>query len=755
MIKRDIKKMSVTLQDGEAYESVAPISLLQAMIQTQKISASDAEDGALELPESCVFTSEIEFSETDASKRYIYIEVSGVLGLGEFFFNGKSCGVISNAHRVYLFDVADKVICGKNVVEIKCSEPFIPRQHLTRYGERSYEYDNAIAVANYAVLKPMSLYVSDCAFINDVQVYQEHENGRVSVFVSAEAIGERDDVRIVASLSAPSGKIYFGGAYDDEIKISVPDPELWWPRGYGAQPMYKLTVTLYHAAEIADVYEKRIGLKNVEILSGEDSVPSFLVNGVKIFSRGASYVEQNAVTACVSNEAVESVIKSVVKANMNTLAVFDRTAPLPEYFYDLCDNFGILVWQSLSLPYIAPPAAGVFAAGVTSAVKDFVKRLSSHPSLAMFFLSFTETDSQMMRLFKDSIEEFRSVSVKILGPVLKEYANNVPFVADPYDVFKYDERYLFEKDAKYAYGTLYALPSEYTLKSYLNEESYNLFSRESEKRTNLPECLVMLENTVKNMKLPSGMSELVYASEVSAGYEIAKSVRRARRMGDCGSSVLRQLNDGKRTVSASLVDYFGKSKATIKFLSEAYASVCLDIVPCVNETEFWLINSAKKDFSGKLIVALYSAEGKCFEEKRIDVSASAGMAYMAEKIDFSRYAKETPERFYITYELYDEKGIIASGSEHFVPVKHFKFVNPEITAEISGMGKRFSVKLNSSCYAYAVKVDFEGVNVNFSSNFVNLYGKTPTVISFETADVTTVEELKNKLKIFSPYSIGR
>ena len=157
----------------------------------------------------------------------------------------------------------------------------------------------------------------------------------------------------------------------------------------------------------------------------------------------------------------------------------------------------------------------------------------------------------------------------------------------------------------------------------------------------------------------------------------------------------------------------------------------------------------------KLIFALYSAEGKCFEEKQIDVFAVASTACMVEKIDFSRHVKENPERFYVTYELYDEKGIIASGSEHFVPIKHFEFSNPEITAEISGMGKRFSVKLNSSCYAYAVKVDFEDENVNFSSNFINLYGKTPVVVSFETADVTTIEELKNKLKIFSPYSIGK
>lgn len=755
MIKRNVKNITVTLPNGEIFESCAPIGLLSAMIQRGMISAGDAEDGKINLPDSCTFASEILFSEADAKKRYVYIEVSGVLGEGEFFLNGKSCGVINNPQRTYLFDVADKVVPGNNIAEIRCSEPFVPKQMLNRYGERASEYDNAICVADYGVLNPISVYVSDCAFINGVRVRQEHNDGKVSVFVSAETIGDKDDVRIVASLSAPSGKIYFGGAYEKEIKISVADPELWWPKGYGAQPIYKLTVTLYHGAEVADVYEKRVGLRKAEVLHSENSVPALYVNGVKVFSRGATYVKQNAVFTSISNESIEFIVKSATKANMNTLTVFDEAAPLPEHFYDLCDKLGIMVWQSVTLPYIAPPAASVFAAGVSAAIEDSVKRLSLHPSVAMFFFSFVETNKQMMRLFKDSIEEFRSVSSRILDPVFKKCASDVPFVADPHDIFKHDESYLFEKDAGYAYRTLYALPSEYTLKNYLDEKNYNLFSYESERRTNVPKCLLMLENTVKHMKMPTGMSELVYASEVAAGYESAQSVKRARRSGICYSAVLRQLNDGKKTVSGSFIDYFGKHKATMKFISEAYAPITVDVVPCVNETEFWVINSTKRNVSGKLIYALYDTCGKCYTEKHLELSLGAGECVEAEKVDFSRYVGENADMYYVTYELYDEKGIVATGSEHFVPIKHVQFADPKITAEISGMGKRFSVKLTSDTYAYSVKVDFDDLNVNFSSNFVNLYGKTPVVIDFETAEVVTLGELQNKIKIYSPYSIGK
>ncbi|MBE6537408.1 MAG: hypothetical protein E7673_05590 [Ruminococcaceae bacterium] len=755
MVKRDIKTISIVLPDGATYEAKAPIGYLSAMMENGLLSSDEAESGKAALPDTCVFVAETEFSESDIAKKYVYLEVSGVLAKGELFLNGKSCGILSGPHRVYLFDVADKVRAGKNAVEIRCNEVVLPKQHLASCGDRCNEYDTALRVADFAVLNPVSFYLTDSAFIEGVRVRQEHSNGRVSVFVRAETIGESDDVRVVASLSAPSGKIYFGGTNGNEIKITVHDPELWWPRGYGAQPLYKLTVTLYHGAEVADVYEKRIGLRTVELLKNDNSASSLSINGTKIFTRGATYVKQNAVYTNVKAADIEALIKSAARANMNTLTVFDETIPLPDSFYQLADKYGILIWQSITLPYVAPPAASVFASGLTDSVRDSVERLSLHPSIALYFISFAETSKDMMRLFKDSIEEFLQVSLRILTPVIKDCAPDTPFVEDFNDLMKHDERYLFEKDATYAYGMLYALPSEYTLKSYLSEENYNLFSQASEGKTNTRECVKMLETTVKHMKMPSGMSELVYASEIAAGLEVMRSVKCARHSENSFSSVLRQLNDGKKTISSSLIDYFGKPKAVIKYLAEAFAPVCLEVTPCQNETTFRIINSTKKDFSGRLMYALYNMEGECFEEKRLNVNVQSGNSEVVDKADFPRFVAENPEIYYVLYELYDEKGIIAHGSDHFVPLKYVKFHDPKITAEISGMGKRFSVKLNSSSYAYAVKVDFEGLNVNFSDNFVTLYGKTPVVITFETSEVVTLSDLESRLKIYSPYGIGK
>ncbi len=755
MIKREIKEFSVELPGGELYEASVPIGMLAGLIEKGKCSYAEIERSETLLPEACSFTSEVELSESDTNKKYAYLEVSGVLAKGELLLNGRSCGLINGPYRTYLFDVRDKLTVGLNKIEIRCNEKIEPKQYLTRYGERANDYDTAPLVADFAVLRASALYLSDTAFINGIRIAQEHVDGKVNLSVRADTVGDKDDVRIVASLSAPSGKIYFGGAYDKDIKITVSDPELWWPRGYGAQPIYKLTVTLYHGADVADVYEKRIGLRTTELVVPETTAPSLKVNGVKVFARGASYVRQSAVVTSVSDSSVEAVIKAAVNSNMNTLSVFDENIPLPDSFYELCDKYGIMVWQSVTLPYIAPPAASVFAAGVTDSVKDNIKRLASHPSVVVFFLEFSETSREMMRLFKDAIDEFRGVSSKILTPVLKEFAEGTPFVVKTNEVFEYDERYLFENDASFADGTLYSMPSEYTLKSYIPDDDYNLFSYSSEMKTNVLECIKMLENTVKYMKMPHGMSELVYASQLSAGYFVSKSIKRARCNDVCGSAILRQLNDGKRTVSSSLIDYDGKLKGTAKYVKEAFASVCVDVLANPEQTSFVVSNLGKKDYNGRLFYALYDTKGTCYVEKNVSLSLESGLSKTVEKADFTRFFDNNEKSLFVIYELYDEKGIIASGSEHFVPLKHVEFCEPGISAEISGMGKKFSVKLNSDFYAYAVKIDFDGLNVNFSDNFVNLYGKTPIVITFETDETVTLAELENKLRIYSPYGIGR
>jgi beta-mannosidase len=152
--------------------------------------------------------------------------------------------------------------------------------------------------------------------------------------------------------------------------------------------------------------------------------------------------------------------------------------------------------------------------------------------------------------------------------------------------------------------------------------------------------------------------------------------------------------------------------------------------------------------------ALYDTYGKCHIEKTKTVDLAPTSAYMAIEEDFSRIIAGEPELYYLVYQLEDYNGVRATGSELFVKPKRFAFVDPILNAEVSGSGKRFSVKLTAKKYARAVFVYLDGISAEADKNFISVIPGTPEMITLETAEAKTSLEVKDKLRVISIYNIG-
>lgn len=760
MIKKEIKQFSFTAGEYKDIECSLPATVYSVLSERELIKGTPAELSCISCDRNVfsesVFKSKIEFSKSEASKKYILLRVSGVVSKSEIIFNDRSYGVISNVNRVAVFDITDRVCEGENTLVIESSETSGRKHHILNSGEVSKEYDTAPFIYDAGIVGNVEILMSDTPQISAVRTEQIYENdGRINLLIDLDMIGTADNIRSVASLVSPSGKIYFGGAYEGKIRISVPDPELWWPRGFGSQGLYKLSVTLYHDGEPKDTYEKKIGLRRVELIPDENGVPRIYVNGVKIFSLGASYLPENSFLAHRSRKETEKLIKIAAKTNMNTLAVFDEGVLPDESFYELCDKYGILIWQSLSVPYVAPPAAGVFAAGLYDAIDDTVERLSSHPSVVITFLSITESNKGMMRLFPDAVEEFRSVCLKIIDPVLNKIKNSI-FVDNTDKLFPYDERYR-KCENKKARTEYYTVPDEETLRKFLPDGEYNLFSKTAEVHTPSRErCLDMISDITSEMRFPTGFSELSYAATLSASNALSRSVLSARTVDSaCASAVLRPFNDGYYAISSSFVDYCKRKKPICYKLACAYAPIAVNAVPCEEKISLYVKNDSKKEYEGKLLYALYDVGNKCWYENTVSISLSAGESCLAAESDLSKYLSGAAENYYVIFELFTEKGITFSGTERFVPIKHFNFADPAIKAEVSGMGCKFTLKLNSVSYVTGAHISFAGVKISPDTDFVDIVRTMPTVVNFETESAISPEELNSRVVILTPYTYGK
>jgi beta-mannosidase len=165
-------------------------------------------------------------------------------------------------------------------------------------------------------------------------------------------------------------------------------PKLWWPRGYGDQPFYPITIYLTNSKnQIIDSLNSRYAVRTIRLIQETDSVGRsfyFEVNGKPIYMQGANVV--------MPNEPFEGERKSglsnkelnfVLNANMNMLRIWGGGTYLPEAFFEWADTAGVLVWQDLMFACTYYPDSKAFESNIQEEIRQQVFRLIHHPSLAL------------------------------------------------------------------------------------------------------------------------------------------------------------------------------------------------------------------------------------------------------------------------------------------------------------------------------------------------------------------------------------
>ena len=130
----------------------------------------------------------------------------------------------------------------------------------------------------------------------------------------------------------------------------IQNPQLWWVNGLGGHPLYTVETRLLTNGEEAQTRTDRIGLRTFTVSRDKDQWGeefAFMINGVKFFAMGADYIPEDCVYNRITRERMEYLVRSSVKAHYNCLRVWGGGYYPSDEFYDLCDEYGIIVWQDL------------------------------------------------------------------------------------------------------------------------------------------------------------------------------------------------------------------------------------------------------------------------------------------------------------------------------------------------------------------------------------------------------------------------
>jgi len=167
------------------------------------------------------------------------------------------------------------------------------------------------------------------------------------------------------------------------IGVSLENAKLWWPNGYGSQPLYPTTVRILVDGTISDTYDCQTGVRLITSQvdpSGKTNGRIFTVNKLDIFIRGGVWTFPDAMLRH-SPQDYDDQVRLHQHANLNLIRVWGGGIIERPEFFDACDKYGLLVWQEFpdTLDCGTPSTPGF----LTNAA-DAILMLRNHASLALW-----------------------------------------------------------------------------------------------------------------------------------------------------------------------------------------------------------------------------------------------------------------------------------------------------------------------------------------------------------------------------------
>ena len=172
-------------------------------------------------------------------------------------------------------------------------------------------------------------------------------------------------------------------------QLIINSPKLWWPVNKGPQNLYDLKLTVSVDGKECDSVKTRFGIR--EIISDRktpDKSRVFYVNGKRLFIRGTNWIPEAMLRT--SDERTYAELRYSRQSGVNLLRMWGGGIAESDYFFQLCDELGLLVWQEFWMTGDTrhPHDKAVYMSNVESTVK----RIRNHPSLAYYVASNESTE---------------------------------------------------------------------------------------------------------------------------------------------------------------------------------------------------------------------------------------------------------------------------------------------------------------------------------------------------------------------------
>ena len=664
----------------------------------------------------------------------------------------------------------------------------------TRKAPYSFGWDWGPRFVTCGIWKPVRLEAWDDARLVDVAIRQKDLGkdkaaltAEIEVVAAKPARGAPRAASLEVDLEGGGPPVraripLAAGATTHTVAFEIANPRLWWPNGYGEQPLYTVATRLLLNGQAVDESKDRIGLRTLQLRRTKDEWGTsfaFVVNGVPVFAKGANWIPADSFLPRLTRDRYAQLLASAKDAHMNMLRVWGGGIYESDDFYELADEMGLLVWQDFHFSCSLYPADKAFLDNVAVEAEEAIRRLRNHSSVALwngnnemesawFFWGWKERlPAWLWNDYQAIFHELLPKAVAKHDPTRSYWPSSpsanleapagdagngdmhywgVWHAAEPFAAYERQRtRFMSE------YG-FQSFPELRTIRSFarwddLAIDSPVMMSHQKHSRGNQ----LIREYLLRDYREPKDFASFLYLSQVlqAEGIKLGAEYLRRSRPRTMGS-LYWQLDDCWPVASWSSIDYFGRWKALQYYARRFYAPVLVSTSEEDGQIGVHVVSDLTARLTGVLEARLMDLGGAVLweEERPVDVEPLSSSKLLA--VEKARLVEgRAPGAVFLEARLLADGKEAGSNTRFFAPPKDMALRKPAIAVDVAPADGGMRVRLSSDTLARHVRLAYDVDDGTFSDNYFDLLPGRPIEVLYRPKGAVEPEAFRKGLAVVS------
>jgi beta-mannosidase len=762
------------------------------------------------------YTLEFDATADLIAHRNVDLVFDGLDGQCQVFLNGRLILSANNAFRTWRVPVKEYLHAGKNSLWVSFpsaiatadtvadDDPWhlktkVDAKTYIRKPAFEYGWDWGPRFVTSGISKPVRLEAWERTRIADFAVHQ--------LDVTADSAHINAEVEVDSAIAGPS---QLNLNYDDGQKpinilrnvqlhtglntisfpIEIVHPKLWYPAGYGAQPLYNFTVQLDGKGTSVAERKLKVGLRSIVLDRHPDQWGrsfQLIVNGIPVFAKGADVIPFDSFPNRVTTAQYRRILESARDANMNMIRHWGGGYYETDEFYSICDELGIMVWQDFMFGNDWQPGTYDFKLNIEAEAEDQLRRLRNHPSIVLWCgnneteVAFQWSDRPKlpadvrMQMWQDYLTEFSG----ILARDVARFAPETPYwpsspsadyealsehyqSGDQHDWGVWHGRVPFTDYEKHHWRFV----TEYGFQSFPEWKTIESFTVPAD-RTGIftPIMLAHQKNNegnsiiadylAKDYPEPKDFKNFLYVSQVlqAEGIKIGAEHHRRSRPETMGT-IFWQLNDCWPVASWSSIDYNGRWKALLYYARRFYAPVLVSPHLEAGNVNIYVVSDKTEAQNATLRVRLMDFDGKVLleESKALKLDPLASKVYLAWPMArLTEAGAHDTTKVFVVAELVADGKTVSRNLIYLAPTKAIELkptrLTTQLTADTKSGAGNYSLQIASPVLARSIQISFGELDGTPADNYFDLLPGESVTIALKSP--AALEELRAKMQVIS------